>query len=65
MDEAGLRQTLAIYRTPLRVKAGAGGGAGAASTTIAAGDESALSDVHLALDGATAAAAATSATMNG
>jgi hypothetical protein len=64
LDEAGLRQTLAIYRTPLRDKASASGGAAAAPATIAAGNESALSDVHLAHDAASAAAATTSATTN-
>jgi hypothetical protein len=55
MDEAGLRQTLAIYERPLPEKASASGGGGAAPATIADGDESPLPNVHLALDGASAA----------
>ena len=63
MDEAGLRQTLAIYWTPLRDKASASGSAAGAPATIAGRDESAWPNVHLAAGAATVAAAATSAAM--
>ena len=63
IDEAGLRQTLAIYWTPLRAQARATGSAAGAPSALAGSDESALPNVHLAIDPRPAAAPATSAAM--
>jgi hypothetical protein len=60
-DEAGLRQTLAIYWAPLRAKASAIGASAGAPAASGGGDESALPHVHLAVAPPTAAAATTTA----
>jgi hypothetical protein len=58
MDEAGLRQTLAIYWTPLRVNTSGGSGLSGAAPSNADGNESPLPNVHLATDPAAAPSAA-------
>jgi len=55
IDEPGLRQTLAIYWTPLRQNVSAPSGSSAAAPAIGAGDKSPLPSVHLAPDPAAVA----------
>jgi len=63
IDEPGLRQTLAIYWTPLRQNVSAPSGSSGAAPAIGAGDKSPLPSVHLAPDPAAVAMAAPTASL--
>ena len=63
IDEAGLRQTLAIYWTPLRDNAGAVGGTADVAGPSGDSGESALPSVHLAVSPMASAATAKGAGM--
>ena len=63
MDESGLRQTLAIYWTPLRDNASANFSSPGEAPAAAGSDKSPLPNVHLAIDPPAAATATTTASI--